>query len=281
VEIPQQHVSIVDAGPAVAPLPSALSNPETIQHAESPASFRANEPAISASNDAATIRPRSKSNSIIVLSSSDDDFPSHLSDTPSQLLEEVRKYKPDELLEEARTLALRLPESIPKASPGDLLHVWDANSVDAIVLSLPDGGTDPSEDVEYIDRTLNHVFQGTSVSRLVREMRRGSCGPLGIVEGLSFFANNRGLNLVQFEIKLLKLVKALRKCTQYVCIRYLPHDYILTCHFTGLTMKSFCCQRVLVVRCQSVGAVRRQSVGAVHRQSVSAVHCQSIGAVHC
>ena len=126
---------------------------------------------------------------------------------PSQLLEEVQKHTPAELLEEAWTLALQLPSSIPEAHPGDLLHVWDANSVDAMILSLPDSGVDPSEDVKYVNRTLNHVFQGTRVSHLVQEMRCGSCGPLGIMEGLSFLNKTHGLNLVQFEVKLLKLLK--------------------------------------------------------------------------
>ncbi|KAF9504496.1 hypothetical protein BS47DRAFT_1368742 [Hydnum rufescens UP504] len=85
----------------------------------------------------------------------------------TQLLEEVQKYTPAELLKEAQALALRLPKSIPEACPGDLLHIWDANSVSAIVLSLPDGGVDPSEDVEYVDHMLNHVFQGT-----VKALRR-------------------------------------------------------------------------------------------------------------
>ncbi|KAF9510382.1 hypothetical protein BS47DRAFT_1364585 [Hydnum rufescens UP504] len=68
--------------------------------------------------------------------------------------------------------------NIPEACPGDLLHIWDANSVSAIVLSLLDGGVDPSEDVEYVDCMLNHVFQGMG----------------------------------QFGVKLLKLIKALHRC---------------------------------------------------------------------
>ncbi|KAF9520900.1 hypothetical protein BS47DRAFT_1357274 [Hydnum rufescens UP504] len=144
--------------------------------------------------------------------SSDDAPPSPQSDTPSQLLDEVRKINdPLKLLNEARELALRLPPSIPEACPGDFLHVWDATDVHAILLALPDGGKDPSEDCEYIDRTLNHIFQGVSVSRLAEEMRRGCCGALGIIEGLSFFAETRGLNLEQFEVKILKLRKALAR----------------------------------------------------------------------
>ncbi|KAF9506522.1 hypothetical protein BS47DRAFT_1367308 [Hydnum rufescens UP504] len=145
--------------------------------------------------------------------SSDDAPPSPQSDTPSQLLDEVRKINdPLKLLNEARELALRLPPSIPEACPGDFLHVWDATNVHAILLALPDGRKDPREDCEYIDCTLNHIFQGVSVSHLAEEMRQGCCGALGIIEGLSFFAETRGLNLEQFEVKILKLWKALA-CT--------------------------------------------------------------------
>jgi len=98
------------------------------------------------------------------------------------------------------------------ARPGDFLNVWDANALDSILLALPDEGADPLDDYEYVDRTLNRVFQGVSVSRLVEEMRRGPCGALGIIKGLAFFADKRGLNLEQFEIKILKLLKALRRC---------------------------------------------------------------------
>ncbi|KAF9505448.1 hypothetical protein BS47DRAFT_1368068 [Hydnum rufescens UP504] len=144
--------------------------------------------------------------------SSDNAPPSPQSDMPSQLLDEVQKINdPLKLLNEARELALRLPPSIPEACPGDFLHVWDATDVHAILLALPDGGKDPSEDCEYIDHTLNHIFQGVSVSRLAEEMRRGCCGALGIIEGLSFFAETRGLNLEQFEVKILKLRKALAR----------------------------------------------------------------------
>ncbi|KAF9505710.1 hypothetical protein BS47DRAFT_1400135 [Hydnum rufescens UP504] len=108
-------------------------------------------------------------------------------------------------------LALNLPTSIPEACPGDLLYVWDATQVDTLLWSLPDQGADPSEDCEFVDRTLNCVFQGVNVSCLAKEMRRGPCGTLGIIEGLAFFANTRGLKLEQFEIKILKLVKALKK----------------------------------------------------------------------
>ncbi|KAF9514906.1 hypothetical protein BS47DRAFT_1361334 [Hydnum rufescens UP504] len=102
--------------------------------------------------------------------------------------------------------------NIPEACPGDFLHVWDATDVHTILLALPDGGKDPCEDCEYIDCTLNHIFQGVSVSHLAKEMRWGCCGALGIIEGLSFFAETHGLNLEQFEVKILKLRKALA-CT--------------------------------------------------------------------
>ena len=112
-------------------------------------------------------------------------------------------------------LALNLPTSIPEACPGDLLYVWDATQVDTLLWSLPDQGADPSEDCKFIDHTLNHVFQGVNVSHLAKEMRQGPCGALGIVEELAFFANTHGLKLEQFEIKILKLVKALKK-SRYV-----------------------------------------------------------------
>ncbi|KAF9513354.1 hypothetical protein BS47DRAFT_1362545 [Hydnum rufescens UP504] len=131
--------------------------------------------------------------------SSDDAPPSPQSDTPSQLLDEVRKINdPLKLLNEARELALCLPPSIPEACPGDFLHVWDATDVHAILLALPDGGKDPRED-------------WVSVSCLAEEMRRGCCGALGIIEGLLFFAETRGLNLEQFGVKILKLQKALAR----------------------------------------------------------------------
>ncbi|KAF9509274.1 hypothetical protein BS47DRAFT_1365385 [Hydnum rufescens UP504] len=130
--------------------------------------------------------------------SSDDAPPSPQSDTPSQLLDEVWKIND--------------PLNIPEACPGDFLHVWDATNVHTILLALPDGRKDPHEDCKYIDRTLNHIFQGVSVSRLAEEMRRGCCGALGIIEGLLFFAETHGLNLEQFEVKILKLRKALA-CT--------------------------------------------------------------------
>ena len=92
------------------------------------------------------------------------------------------------------------------------MYVWNAEAVDGIILALPDEGADPLDDCEYVDRTLNAVFQGTAVHDLVKDMRRGSCGALGIIEGLAFFADKRGLGLEQFEVKLLKLFKALQKC---------------------------------------------------------------------
>ncbi|KAF9510562.1 hypothetical protein BS47DRAFT_1364459 [Hydnum rufescens UP504] len=142
--------------------------------------------------------------------SSDNAPPSPQSDTPSQLLNEVWKINdPLKLLNEAQELALHLPPSIPEVCPGDFLHVWDATNVHAILLALPDGRKDPHEDRKYIDHTLNHIFQGVSVSHLAEEMRWGCCGALGIIEGLSFFAETRGLNLEQFEVKILKLQKAL------------------------------------------------------------------------
>ncbi|KAF9504114.1 hypothetical protein BS47DRAFT_1369022 [Hydnum rufescens UP504] len=115
--------------------------------------------------------------------SSDDTPPSPQSDMPSQLLNEVQKIND--------------PLNIPEACPGDFLHVWDATDVHTILLALPDGGKDPMR------------IARVSVSHLAKEMRWGCCGALGIIEGLSFFAETRGLNLEQFEVKILKLWKAL------------------------------------------------------------------------
>ncbi|KAF9509295.1 hypothetical protein BS47DRAFT_1365344 [Hydnum rufescens UP504] len=106
--------------------------------------------------------------------------------------------EPTVLLSGSHMLALNLPTSIPEACPGDLLYVWDATQVDTLLWSLPDQGADPSEDC-------------INVSCLAKEMRWGPCGTLGIIEGLAFFANTCGLKLEQFEIKILKLVKALKK----------------------------------------------------------------------
>ncbi|KAF9503107.1 hypothetical protein BS47DRAFT_1402746 [Hydnum rufescens UP504] len=70
---------------AESPTPSSHSSPEKTAHCA--------EPPLPASN--------------INLSSDDGPLsPSYLSDTPSQLLEEVQKYTPAELLKEARVLAL-------------------------------------------------------------------------------------------------------------------------------------------------------------------------------
>ncbi|KAF9505614.1 hypothetical protein BS47DRAFT_1367939 [Hydnum rufescens UP504] len=132
--------------------------------------------------------------------SSDDTPPSPQSDTPSQLLDEVRKINdPLKLLNEARELALHLPPSIPEACPGDFLHVWDATNVHTILLACLMAGRTPVR------------IARVSVSCLAEEMRWGCCGALGIIEGLSFFAETRGLNLEQFEVKILKLWKALAR----------------------------------------------------------------------
>ncbi|KAF9503127.1 hypothetical protein BS47DRAFT_1369773 [Hydnum rufescens UP504] len=138
---------------------------------------------------------------------------SPVSDTPSTLLEEAQRISdPRKILDDTQELAHCLHPSIHVARPGDFLNVWDANALNNILLALPDEGADPLDDYEYVDRTLNRVFQAVSISRLVEEMRRGPCGALGIIKGLAFFADKRGLNLEQFEIKILKLLKALRRC---------------------------------------------------------------------
>ncbi|KAF9504619.1 hypothetical protein BS47DRAFT_1401227 [Hydnum rufescens UP504] len=116
---------------------------------------------------------------------------SPVSDTPSTLLEEARRISdPRKILDDAQELAHRLHPSIRVARPGDFLNVWDADALDNILLALPDEGADPLDDYEYVDRTLNRVFQ--AVAGILRRQA--------------------GLNLEQFEIKILKLLKALRRC---------------------------------------------------------------------
>ncbi|KAF9514975.1 hypothetical protein BS47DRAFT_1361378 [Hydnum rufescens UP504] len=138
---------------------------------------------------------------------------SPVSDTPSTLLEEAQRISdPHKILDDAQELVHHLHPSIHVAHPGDFLNVWDADALDNILLALPDEGADPLDDYEYVDHTLNHVFQVVSISRLVEEMRRGPCGALGIIKGLAFFADKQGLNLDQFEIKILKLLKVLCRC---------------------------------------------------------------------
>ncbi|KAF9503954.1 hypothetical protein BS47DRAFT_1369154 [Hydnum rufescens UP504] len=75
------------------------------------------------------------------------------------------------------------------ACPGDFLNVWDADALNDILLALTNEGADHRDDSEYIDCTLNHVFQAVSISCFVEEMRQGPCGTLGIIKGLAFFAD--------------------------------------------------------------------------------------------
>ncbi|KAF9502820.1 hypothetical protein BS47DRAFT_1403066 [Hydnum rufescens UP504] len=63
---------------------------------------------------------------------------------------------PRKLLDDARTLALNLPTSIPEACPGDLLYVWDATQVDTLLWSLPDQGQIPVKTASSLISTLNH-----------------------------------------------------------------------------------------------------------------------------
>ncbi|KAF9505491.1 hypothetical protein BS47DRAFT_1400326 [Hydnum rufescens UP504] len=107
---------------------------------------------------------------------------SPVSDTPSTLLEEARRISdPRKILDDAQELAHHLHPSIHVAHPGDFLNVWDADALDNILLALPNEGADPLDDYEYVD-------------------------------WLAFFADKQGLNLEQFEIKILKLLKVLRRC---------------------------------------------------------------------
>ncbi|KAF9509186.1 hypothetical protein BS47DRAFT_1397155 [Hydnum rufescens UP504] len=95
-----------------------------------------------------------------------------VSDTPSTLLEEAQRISdPCKILDDAQELVHCLHPSIHVACPGDFLNVWDADDLDNILLALPDEGEDPLDDYEYVDHTLNHVFQVVSVSCLVEEMR--------------------------------------------------------------------------------------------------------------
>ncbi|KAF9507588.1 hypothetical protein BS47DRAFT_1366576 [Hydnum rufescens UP504] len=101
---------VMDAPPKVGP-PGAKRKPvtdshsspaKTVHHAESPTPSSHSSPEKTA-HCAEPPLPASNIN----LSSDDGPLsPSYLSDTPSQLLEEVQKYMPAELLKEAQALAL-------------------------------------------------------------------------------------------------------------------------------------------------------------------------------
>ncbi|KAF9516800.1 hypothetical protein BS47DRAFT_1360030 [Hydnum rufescens UP504] len=125
----KRKVHIVGSTPSTSqstqPITDSHSSPaKTVHHAESPTPSSHSSPEKTA-HCAEPPLPASNIN----LSSDDGPLsPSYLSDTPSQLLEEVQKYTPAELLKEAQVLALQLLKSIPEACPGDLLHIWDANS---------------------------------------------------------------------------------------------------------------------------------------------------------
>jgi hypothetical protein len=77
-------------------------------------------------------------------------------------------------------------------------------------LSFTGGGEDHDEDWENLDPVLNRVLHvDIPMDVLVKGIRRGSSGTLGIVEGLAFFVEKRGLNPVYFGTKLQCLIEAL------------------------------------------------------------------------
>ncbi|KAF9510310.1 hypothetical protein BS47DRAFT_1396053 [Hydnum rufescens UP504] len=144
------------------------------------------------------VRPSS-----VVDISSDDGGSMPESDTPDQLLDEARRIgDPRKLLDDARTLALNLPTSIPEARPG----IFSMSGM--LPRSTPYSG--PSLTKGQIPvKTASSLIALLIASFKADEA--GPCGALGIVEGLAFFANTCSLKLEQFEIKILKLVKALKK----------------------------------------------------------------------
>ena len=78
-------------------------------------------------------------------------------------------------------------------------------------MAFAGGGVDQDEDWENLDPLLNHVLhEDIPMDVVVKGIRRGSCGTIGIIEGLAFFVEKRGLNPVIFGTKLQRLVEALK-----------------------------------------------------------------------
>ncbi|KAF9511882.1 hypothetical protein BS47DRAFT_1363523 [Hydnum rufescens UP504] len=116
------------------------------------------------------------------------------------------------LLDQGWKLSHQLPLNVPEWDQKDnrATCLWDARHPETIPLSFAGGGKDHDEDWENLDPVLNCVLHvDIPMDALVKGIRRGSSGTLGIVEGLTFFVEKRGLNPVYFGTKLQHLVEAL------------------------------------------------------------------------
>ncbi|KAF9518059.1 hypothetical protein BS47DRAFT_1389255 [Hydnum rufescens UP504] len=116
------------------------------------------------------------------------------------------------LLDQGRKLSHQLPLNVPEWDQKDnrATCLWDVRHPETIPLSFAGGGEDRDEDWENLDPVLNRVLHvDVPMDVLVKGIRRGSSGTLGIVEGLAFFVEKRSLNPVYFGTKLQCLVEAL------------------------------------------------------------------------
>ncbi|KAF9512857.1 hypothetical protein BS47DRAFT_1393880 [Hydnum rufescens UP504] len=115
------------------------------------------------------------------------------------------------LLDQGRKLSHQLPLNVPEWDQKDdrATCLWDVRHLETIPLSFTGGGEDCDEDWENMDPVLNHVLHvDIPMDVLVKGIRRGSSGTLGIVEGLTFVVEKCGLNPVYFGTKLQCLVEA-------------------------------------------------------------------------
>ncbi|KAF9508411.1 hypothetical protein BS47DRAFT_1365952 [Hydnum rufescens UP504] len=116
------------------------------------------------------------------------------------------------LLDQGQKLSHQLPLNVPEWDQKDdrATCLWDARHPETIPLSFAGGGEDHDEDWENLDPVLNRVLHvDVPMDVLVKGIRRGSSGTLGIVEGLAFFVEKHSLNPVYFGTKLQRLVEAL------------------------------------------------------------------------
>ena len=101
--------------------------------------------------------------------------------------------------------------TVPEWNPNEhgAICLWDANNPEAIPAAFVGGGVNLDEDWENLDPILNHVLHvDIPMDVLVKGIRRGPRGTLGIVKGLEFFVEKRGLNPVYFGTKLQRLLEA-------------------------------------------------------------------------